>query len=77
MRLKTLIIKYYLVIKILLIIIAAFVLFSAYFFDNTQSPLETLKHNFKNPMMYLCFIISFLVSVWITNGIFNKKKLGK
>lgn len=72
--LTKLIIKYYLFIKIIFIITTTCILFYAYFFSDKISSWETLRDNYSNPKMYLCLIISILVSFWIANGILIKKK---
>ncbi|MEW4922433.1 hypothetical protein [Algibacter sp. 2305UL17-15] len=77
MKTRKFVLKYYLSIKVVLIITGTCLLFIAYFFSDKPNSWETIKVNLSNPMMYLCLIISFSISLWITNSVFNKKGLKK
>ena len=54
-------------------IFGTLILFYALYFSDKSASIKTLKDNIDNPMLYLCLIISFLGSLWISKSIIKKE----
>ena len=73
MKIKDFIIKHGFIFQIVDTILGTAIMFYALYFSNKPASLITIKNDIYNPMLYICLVISFLGSWWISKIILPKK----
>ena len=66
MKYRDFVLKYYIFLRISSLAVGTLIMFCAFFFADRPSSFNTIKENIDNPMMYVCLLISFLGTYWIS-----------
>ena len=71
--------KHFYKIRILVILLGTLIMFHAYYFYDRPFTLETLIQDKGKPKMYICFLFSFGISIFISYliGYFKKENVKK